>query len=146
MRETTKSASRPTTIGVRVSAEQPSTCRVAICDDQSAFRQLLSILLGAEAGLELVGEASNGEQAVELAAREQPDVLLLDIAMPVLDGLEALPRIREVSPKTRVVMLTGLASKEVRRRALEAGAAAYVEKGIDVTDLAGRITELCAVG
>ncbi len=80
-------------------------------------------------GFEVVGEAANGKEAVELARRTQPDVMLLDIAMPVMDGLEALPHITEVAPSTRVVILTGFSSSTIRARALAAGAVGYLEKG-----------------
>jgi DNA-binding NarL/FixJ family response regulator len=118
-------------------------CTVAVCDDQDGFRRLVAIVLGLASGIEVVGEASDGRQAIALAERHQPDVLLLDIAMPEMDGLEALPRVREVSPGTRVVMLTGVTAASVRERALAAGASAFIEKGIDVDELAERIVEIC---
>jgi len=72
----------------------------------------------------------------------RPDVLLLDIAMPVMDGLEALPQIRESAPDTQVVMLTGVVSESVRQRALDAGASLFLEKGIGVNTLAAQIKAL----
>lgn len=118
-------------------------CRVGVCDDQEGFRRLVAIVLGLASGIEVVGEASDGRQAIALAERHQPDVLLLDIAMPEMDGLEALPRVRDVSPATRVVMLTGVTAASVRERALAAGASAFIEKGIDIEELAERIVEIC---
>jgi DNA-binding NarL/FixJ family response regulator len=120
-----------------------SKCTVAVCDDQDGFRRLVTIVLGLASEIEVVGEASDGRQAIALAERQQPDVLLLDIAMPEMDGLEALPRVREVSPATRVVMLTGVTAASVRERALAAGASAFIEKGTDVDQLAERIAEIC---
>ena len=122
------------------------SCRIVICDDQPSFREVLGLMLGIEGDFEVVGEAGNGRDAIELVRELQPDVLLLDIAMPVMDGLEALPAIREASPDTRVVMLTGLASEAIRERALAAGATLFIEKGTDIATLARRVREVCASG
>ncbi|HWH05086.1 MAG TPA: response regulator transcription factor [Gaiellaceae bacterium] len=121
-------------------------CEVVICDDQEGFRRTVAIVLGLDDGVAVVGEAADGEEAIRLARELQPDVLLLDIAMPVMDGLEALPAIREASPDTRVVMLTGLASEAIRERALAAGATLFIEKGTDIATLAHAAREVCASG
>lgn len=118
--------------------------RVLICDDQSGFRQVLALVLGLEPELEVVGEAADGLAAVEAARALQPDIVLLDIAMPELDGLEALPRIREVAPEATVVMLTGIATESARARALAGGAALFIEKGTNMQELADRIREAAA--
>jgi len=120
-----------------------STCTVVVCDDQAGFRQLVAVVLGLEPGIEVIGEAGDGREAITLAERLQPDVLLLDIAMPVMDGLEALPRVREVSPATQVVVLTGVTAASIRERALAAGASAFIEKGIDIDELGDRVVEIC---
>ncbi|MGH3050113.1 MAG: response regulator [Gaiellaceae bacterium] len=119
------------------------SCTVVVCDDQAAFRQLVAVVLGLDSGIEVVGEAGDGREAVALAERLRPDVLLLDVAMPEMDGLEALPRVREASPATKVVMLTGVTAASVRERALAAGASAFLEKGIDIDKLGNRIVEIC---
>ena len=119
------------------------SCTVVVCDDQEAFRRVVAIVLGLETGIEVVGEAGNGREAVSLVEMLQPNVLLLDIAMPEMDGLEALPRIREASPATQVVMLTGLTSASVRERAIAAGANAFIEKGIDIDKLGTQVVEIC---
>jgi len=116
---------------------------VVICDDQDAFRRLVAIVLSLEPRIEVVGEASNGRDVIVLAANLQPNVLLLDIAMPDMDGLEALPRVREASPATQVVMLTGLTTASVRERAIAGGASAFIEKGIDINELGDRIVDIC---
>lgn len=113
-----------------------------ICDDQAPFRQLVSIVLALDPEIELVGEAADGREAVDLVAEVRPDVLLLDIAMPVMDGLEALPLIRAAAPETRVVMLTGVGAAGIRERAFANGAHELIEKGADVDDLARRVKEI----
>lgn len=120
------------------------SCRIVICDDQASFREVLGLMLGIEDDFDVVGEASNGRDAIELVRGLQPDVLLLDIAMPVMDGLEALPYVRAAAPGTAVVVLTGLSSAELRQRALEAGARLVVEKGTDADEIAERVREACA--
>ncbi|MBW3592456.1 MAG: response regulator transcription factor [Actinobacteria bacterium] len=119
---------------------------MAICDDQEAFRQVMTLVLGLEPGIEVVGEAADGREAVDLVTRLSPDVLLLDIAMPVMDGLEALPLIREAAPRTSVAMLTGVASEQVRERALAGGAALFIEKGTDAAEMTRQIRNLCPEG
>ena len=121
-----------------------SACQVVICDDQPAFREIVSVVLGLEPDVEVVGEAGDGREAIRIVAELRPDVLLLDVAMPVMDGLEALPQIRESAPDTRVVMLTGVASETIRRRALEGGAALFIEKGTDVESLVAQVKDVCA--
>ncbi|MCS7006298.1 MAG: response regulator transcription factor, partial [Gaiellaceae bacterium] len=80
--------------------------RVLVADDHAVVRAGLAQLLGAFDGMELVGEATNGAEALELALVHQPDVVLMDLEMPLLDGIEATRRIHEESPETAVVVLT----------------------------------------
>ena len=106
------------------------TIRVVICDDQSLVRDGLRVQLGLGDGITVVGEASNGEQAVAVARREHPDVLLMDIQMPVLDGIEATRRIVE-DPETaevRVLILTTFDLDEHVYAALAAGASGFLLK------------------
>jgi DNA-binding NarL/FixJ family response regulator len=118
-------------------------CRIVLCDDHAAFRQVISIVLGLEADLEIVGEAADGREAIALVDELRPDVLVLDIAMPVMDGLEALEHLQAASPDTRVVMLTAVASSSIRSRALEGGAIAFIEKGADIEDVVAQIRNVC---
>jgi DNA-binding NarL/FixJ family response regulator len=105
------------------------TCSVVICDDVADFRELMVLWIDRAEGLQVVGEGANGREAIELARVHQPAVLLLDLSMPVMDGLEALPHILAEAPRTRVVVLTGLTSPTLREKVLAAGAWGYIEKG-----------------
>jgi DNA-binding NarL/FixJ family response regulator len=102
--------------------------RVLIADDHEVVRKGLRSLLESEPGLEVVGEASNGREAVERAVAAKPDVVVLDIGMPELNGLEATRRIVKAAPRTEVLILTVYESEEVIREVLRAGARGYVLK------------------
>ena len=125
-------------------ADQPA-CRLAICDDVEAFRRLLSIVFELESDIEVVGQAGDGQEAIDLVASTPVDVLLLDLAMPTMDGLEALPKLRAASPDTRVIMLTGFGTREIRERALAAGADRYLEKGIMPDEILAAIRDVHSV-
>ena len=125
-------------------ADQPA-CRLAICDDVEAFRRLLSIVFELEPDIEVVGQAGDGQEAIDLVASTPVDVLLLDLAMPTMDGLEALPKLRAASPDTRVIMLTGFGTREIRERALAAGADRYLEKGIMPDEILAAIRDVHSV-
>lgn len=116
---------------------------MVVCDDQPGYRKIVSAVLDLEPGLVVVGEAANGQEAVNLARDLRPDVLVLDIAMPVLDGLEALPLIQAVSPETKVVMLTGVASDTFRDRARGGGAVLFIEKGTNIQDVVEAVARVC---
>jgi len=104
--------------------------RVAICDDQALVRDGLRVQLGLAPDIDVVGEASDGEQAVALARRERPDVLVMDIRMPVLDGIEATRRIvaDAATDRVRVLMLTTFDLDEHVYAALSAGASGFLLK------------------
>lgn len=112
-----------------------SGVRVAIVDDTPDLRMLLRLALERGEGIEVVAEGGNGQEGVDIAARHRPDVLLLDLAMPVMDGLTALPLIRQRSPTTAVVVLSGFAADAMTERAVQAGARAYLQKGASVDEL-----------
>jgi DNA-binding NarL/FixJ family response regulator len=102
--------------------------RVLLADDHSLVRAGIRSLLGGMADVQVVGEAASGEQALELAARQQPDVVLMDIAMKGITGLEAAARMRETHPAVRVVILSMHSGEEYVLQALRAGAAGYLLK------------------
>ena len=101
--------------------------RILIVDDHPLTREALSSLLGAH-GFDVCGSASDGAQAIVEAARLRPDVVLLDLSMPGLDGLSALPRLRQAAPDTEVVVLTASGTEENLLAAIRAGAAGYLLK------------------
>ena len=98
-----------------------------IVDDSDAMRSLLRVILRND-DYEVVGEASNGEQGVEMALRLLPDVICLDVVMPKLGGLEALQQLREQLPKAKVLMVTGNADRETVEAAVRGGAAGFIVK------------------
>jgi len=111
-----------------VTASTLSPVRLLIVDDHPVVRQGLRTFLDTRPGFEVVGEAGDGETAVAEAARLRPDVILLDLVMPGVDGLEALGRIRAADPAARVLVLTSFASADQVLPALRRGAAGYLLK------------------
>lgn len=104
------------------------TIKVLLVDDQALFREGLHTLLSVHADLEVVGEAANGEEALQLAAARQPDVILMDVQMPVLDGVAATRRLHAGQPACRVIMLTTFDDDEYVFEGLRAGAVGYLLK------------------
>ena len=102
--------------------------RVVLADDHALVRAGIRSLLGAMAQVEVVGEAASGEEALEISARERPDVVLMDIAMKGITGLEAAARMREQQPGVRVVILSMHSGEEYVLQALRAGAVGYLLK------------------
>lgn len=113
--------------------------RILIADDHHVLRSGLSLLLNAQPDFDVVGEASTGKETVERAIALRPDVLLLDIAMPDLNGLEAARRLRQEAPELRIVVLTMYDDEAYLRQFLEMGAAGYVLKKAADTELADAI-------
>jgi DNA-binding NarL/FixJ family response regulator len=109
-------------------AATASKIRVLIADDHRLFADALEAILTIDERIEVVGKAYDGDQAIRLAAAEKPDVILMDIAMPGVDGVEATKRIRRKRKATSILMLTGSNSRTDVDRAREAGAAGYVTK------------------
>jgi DNA-binding NarL/FixJ family response regulator len=103
--------------------------RVLIADDHDVVRQGFRLVLGSQPDLEVVGEASDGREALERARRLRPDLVLMDVTMPVMDGLEATRRLKAEMPGVCVLMFTSHEEPEYLLEAIEAGAAGYVLKG-----------------
>ena len=106
----------------------PETIRILLVEDHAVVRAGLRVLLPTEPGLEVVGEAADGLEAVEKAGALQPDIVLLDLVMPRQDGLAAIPQIRQVSPASRIIVLTSFADDEKIFAAIKAGAVGYLLK------------------
>ena len=115
--------------------------RVLIADDQRLFAEALEAILTTDGRIAVVGRALNGEEAVDLARAGRPDVVLMDIAMPVLDGITATKAIAGESPDTRVGVLTGSDAPEDITRARAAGASGYVTKDQVAGDLVRAILD-----
>ena len=116
--------------------------RVLVVDDAANLRELLTLLLEVEDDFEVVGTAADGRQAIDAAQTLKPDVVLLDLAMPVMDGLQALPELRAHLPKARIVIFSGFEHEALAEEALLAGADAYIEKGTSVTQLVTQLRQL----
>lgn len=116
--------------------------RVLLVDDTKDIRELLRLTLELQGEFDVVGEAEDGLQAIAEVARLRPDLVLLDLAMPVMDGLEALPEIRVQAPEARVLVLSGFNARQMGAEAVRLGASGYMEKGGIVDKLAPRIREL----
>ena len=101
-----------------------------IADDHGAVRQGLRSLLELQEDVEVVGEATNGLEAVNLSSQSRPDVVLMDLAMPEMDGIEATRRIRAVNPGTKVIVLTSFGEDERVSSAIKAGAGSYLLKNV----------------
>jgi NarL family two-component system response regulator LiaR len=113
--------------------------RVLLADDHGVVRKGLRAFLLAYDDLELVGEASNGEQAVHLCEKLQPDVVLMDLVMPEMDGTAATRAIRRGCPQTEVIALTSFKDRELVEDALQAGAIGYLLKDVSADELASAI-------
>jgi two-component system response regulator DesR len=109
--------------------------RVLLADDNQSFRGTLKAILALQSDIEIIGEAGTGHEAYQMARELHPDVLVLDIRLPGIDGLEVLRRLREEGDETRVVVLSLWDNLEYRRTAAEWGASAYVVKGAAFTQL-----------
>jgi DNA-binding NarL/FixJ family response regulator len=118
-----------------------SRVRVLIADDQRLFAEALEAILATDGRIAVVGRVGDGEAALEHVRSERPDVVLMDIAMPLMDGIEATERILSEAPGTRVIVLTGSQAPRDVSRARAAGAAAYVTKDQIAGDLVRAILD-----
>ena len=113
-----------------------------VVDDDADVRALLSRFLTDTGLVTVVGEAADGRGAIEVVEASDPDVVLLDVRMPVMDGLEALPLVREAAPLATVVAFSGLGDEELQSEALSAGATAFLAKGVRLRDLVEEVLSI----
>lgn len=118
--------------------------RVLVVDDHAMVRRGLAAFLRAKPDLQLVGEAANGGEAITLSERLQPDVVLMDLMLPGMSGVEAIRAIRGRWPRIQVIALTSFGEKELVREALGAGALSYLLKNVTAEDLADAIRSACS--
>lgn len=119
--------------------------RTVIVDDTADLRVLLRLALD-RGGFEVVGEAGDGRAGIEAVRDSRPDLVLLDLSMPVMDGLEALPTIRRLVPKATIVVLSGFGATQMSARAMAAGANGYVQKGASLTSILSYVRDLTTGG
>ncbi|MBQ3748197.1 MAG: response regulator transcription factor [Kiritimatiellae bacterium] len=120
--------------------------RVLLADDHAVLRKGLSALMAEYGGIEVVGEAENGAEAVKLATRLKPDVVVMDLMMPVMDGLAATLKILEQMPEANIMVLTTFGEAEAIRTALKSGAKGAVTKDLDPDELVAAIRAVAAGG
>jgi len=125
-------------------AQKPMPVRVLLADDQRLVRESLGTLLGLLPGIEMVASASDGEEALALAEEHSPDVVLMDLRMPRLDGIEATRQLRQRQPNVRVIALTTYADDESVLGALRAGARGYLTKDASSEDIRAAILTVAA--
>jgi len=121
-----------------------SALRVLIADDEPQFVEMVEALLAEEAQIEVVGTARDGKEAIELARAHTPDVIVMDIAMPVVDGIEATRQIHKHDPDTRILILTGLSTSADIDRSQTAGVALFLTKDRVASHLVASILDLGA--
>jgi DNA-binding NarL/FixJ family response regulator len=115
-----------------------------IADDVASLRALWRTFLTEDGNVEVVGEAADGAEALDLARRLKPEVLLLDLSMPRVDGLEVIRALRDELPEIRIVVASGFAAARLAPLALELGAVGYFEKGGSADELRALVLEACS--
>ena len=118
--------------------------RVLLADDHPAFLEGLKRYLGDQGGLEVIGEARDGEEAVKLARDLRPDVVIMDISMPVVNGIEAARQIKEAFPDIAILILSAYYDEPYVISAMRAGATGYLVKTVDITEIAAAVRALYA--
>ena len=128
----------------RVEDVRATPCKVVLVDDAGELRALIKVMLKDPLGrIEVVGEAADGVEGLEVIRRMSPDVVLLDVAMPKMDGLTVLSRLRAQGDSTKVMMVTAFDGPLVREAASAAGADAYFDKGDPLHLLSEMVLSLC---
>jgi DNA-binding NarL/FixJ family response regulator len=116
--------------------------RVLVVDDHALFAEALMLTLGIDDRIQVVGSAASGTEGVSLAAALHPDVVLMDVHMPTMDGIEATRHVRRVSPRSRVVVVTAARSPELKARAMAAGAERFLTKDTPAVGLIDAILDV----
>ncbi|MCZ2123188.1 MAG: response regulator transcription factor [Anaerolineales bacterium] len=118
--------------------------RILVVDNQSVVRDGMVAILSFQKNIKVVGEGQDGLEAIELAKQTKPDIVLLDVQMPRLNGLEAIPRIKEVSPKSNILVLTGFSESDQAYQAIKAGALGFLLKDATRAQLIQAIQDVAA--
>lgn len=127
-----------------MSACSDGPCTILIADDVADIRSMMRFWLDtADNEFEIVGEAADGFEAVEEARSKKPHAVILDLSMPRMDGLQAIPEILRYSPDTKILVLSGFDAEVMSRKALQMGAHAYLEKGSTFGELTDKLRSLC---
>jgi len=113
---------------------------ILLVDDESHIRKYVGLILG-QLGTPKIIEAANGAEGVDAYTRETPDLVLLDINMPIMDGIETLRKLKEINPDCVVVMLTSLANRQTVEQAIELGASNYIRKDTSKAEITKALTE-----
>ena len=116
--------------------------RVVLADDEAAIRSLTKYWLEADGRFRIVGEAKDGSECITVCAEKQPDLVLLDLVMPRMGGLPALPGLKSAAPDSTIVVLSMLQEEKSIQESLNKGAAAFLDKGLDGTELAERLWDI----
>lgn len=129
-----------------MATEQASACdrpiRVVLADDNDEIRHLLRTWLEIDGRFEVTGEGETGAELIELVLRDRPDEVVVDLAMPVIDGFGAISEIRRQAPDTKILVLSAFASPTVRRKAFALGADAVLTKGIPFEEVESTLIDL----
>ena len=115
--------------------------RIVIADDADDIRLLVRMQLSVDGRFKILGEAGDGQEALDLIDLDEPDLLLLDLAMPTMDGLEVLSRLQSRGGPVHTVVFSGFASQTMIDRAMSLGAVAYIDKGRDLADIPGILVD-----
>ncbi len=126
-----------------LSADEGARIRVLLADDHPIYRKGLADLLRGQPNIDLIGEADDGQEAVEMALQLRPDVILMDVSMPRMDGIEATRRIKEAAPEIRIIGLSMHEKGEMERSMRNAGADHYLVKTAAAEDLIAAILKQC---
>lgn len=120
--------------------------KLILAEDQTMVREALAALLGLNEDLQVVGQAADGAEAVQLALREHPDICLMDVEMPRLNGLDAAEQIKQQAPECKIIILTTFGRPGFLQKAMKAGVEGYLLKDAPVTELAKAIRQVAAGG